>query len=105
MSTLPFPYEFLAKASLKHLVEARAHFFKTVLLLIRPKRPDDPVTTQFHYPAAAEILQVATSLGWRVIDVPGNQANRANVEQLILAEDPNFIIHYDHGNSWAKGRR
>lgn len=73
----------------------------TKLLLIRAKVPKDDYTTLFSFPAAGLVYNKAIAEGWSVTDLQGNNANRYNVTTKINNDDPDFIIHYDHGSSYT----
>jgi hypothetical protein len=71
------------------------------LLIIRPNVPGDNYTSMFSYQAAEQVKSKAIAEGWTVTDLQANNTNRANVEQTINSVNPDFIIHYDHGSSYA----
>jgi hypothetical protein len=71
------------------------------LLIIRPNVPGDNYTSMFSYQAAEQVKTKAIAEGWTVTDLQANNTNRANVEQTINSVNPDFIIHYDHGSSYA----
>jgi hypothetical protein len=64
------------------------------LLLIRPKH--DEFTRRFSYPAS-DLKDKAVREGWQVKELEIDDTNRDNVENNIIDEDPDFIIHYGHG--------
>lgn len=66
------------------------------LLLIRPKIPNDAFTTNFSHPAS-DLGDKARAEGWQVTELEGNATTPNNVKDRIQNEDPDFIIHYDHG--------
>ncbi|MDF1558102.1 MAG: hypothetical protein P1P80_07985 [ANME-2 cluster archaeon] len=71
------------------------------LLLIRPKKPNDPYTELGSYIWAGNVKQRALDLGWQVTDLAINNATRENVESKMNEIKPNLVIHYDHGSSFT----
>jgi len=70
-----------------------------ILLLIRPRIPNDDYTNNFSFPASSPIARIARAQGWKVKELKENKANRVNVQNIISNTHPDFIIHYDHGGS------
>ena len=68
------------------------------LLVIRPVILNDDFTIKFSYPASSSIGSKALAEGWTLTELAGNAATLTNLEGIIQTEDPDFIIHYDHGD-------
>ena len=90
----------LQKLAYSNLIKLRFGVSKK-LLIIRPKVIGDNYTSMFSYQAAEQVKSKAITEGWTVTDLQANDTNRANVEQTINSINPDFIIHYDHGSSYA----
>ena len=69
--------------------------------MIRPNIPHDDYENNFSFPASQLVLNKALTLNCTVKDLKENDASRAKVEQTITNEDPDFIIHYDHGKPFT----
>jgi len=69
-------------------------------LLISPALPNDGFTA-FTSLAAGLVRVRAQQKGWNLIDLNGNNASRVNVEDALKNKPVDFIIHYDHGNSFT----
>jgi hypothetical protein len=69
------------------------------LLLIRPKIQGDDFTTIFSFPAS-DLKRKAQRKGWHVTELKCNQVDRRIVQDTIIKEKPDFIIHYDHGGTF-----
>ena len=69
------------------------------LLIIRPVIPNDDFTIRFSDPACGSVTAEALAQGWQVTELRGNAANRANVQNSIQNDNPDLIIHYDHGGN------
>jgi len=72
------------------------------LLLIRPLVPGDDYTQLGSHIWAGQVKQKAIAEGWTVVDLDGNGATRAAIENAINNEDPDLIIHYDHGSTFTQ---
>lgn len=90
----------LDKLAYSNLIKWRFGVSKK-LLIIRPKVVGDNYTALFSYQAAELVKTKAIAEGWTVTDLQAGNTNRANVEQTINSVNPDFIIHYDHGSSYA----
>ena len=79
----------------------KLYIAKAKLLLIRPKVLGDAYTEQFSFDAAELVKNKAISEKWNVIDLQANDASREKVTTNISEEDPDFVIHYDHGSTFT----
>ena len=50
--------------------------------------------------AANDAKNKALSEGWTVFKYGGINATKANIEAAIQNENPDFVLHFDHGNSY-----
>jgi hypothetical protein len=69
------------------------------LLLIRPKIPGDEFTNKFSFPAS-DFKAKAQGKGWQVTELQCSYTDRNTVQDTIIKEKPDFIIHYDHGGAF-----
>lgn len=49
---------------------------------------------------AKDAKNKALSEGWTVFEYGGSNATKSNIEAAIQNENPDFILHYNHGNSY-----
>ncbi len=71
------------------------------LLIIRPRIWSDPLTRGFSFNAAWPIKNKADDEGWAVMDLQERDTNPDNVAAVIKSYNPDFIVHYDHGEVFA----
>jgi hypothetical protein len=68
-------------------------------LVIRPRVPGDDYTTLGSNVWGANAKQKALDEGWDVVDLDANAATRAAIEAAITNEQPDLVLHFDHGSA------
>ena len=73
------------------------------VLIIRPVWADGqdgkPGYTQVTHPFTAAVKQKAIDEGWTVTDLSAGDATKAKVEAAINNDNPDLILHWDHGGT------
>ena len=67
-------------------------------LIIRPRLTGDDYTTLGSNVWAANAKQKAIDQGWTVVDLDAGAATRTAIENAITTEQPDLIMHFDHGS-------
>jgi hypothetical protein len=60
-------------------------------------------TELFFEDAAKDAKNKALSGGWTVFEYGGSNATKANIENSIQNDNPDFVLHFDHGNNYQLG--